>query len=104
MRIGEDLGEDRKAPALLRHDLAILASLPAAAPPLLIFPVLGIADAGLGLDIVEPCVFHTQARGPDVLASDRAGVAADALVEIHHHRDLGADFHDAASSATPGTG
>src|SRR5262249_37918485 len=104
MRIGEDLGEDRKPPALLRPDLAVLAALPAAMPALLILPVLGIADARLGLDIVEPCVFHAQTRGPDVLASDRAGVATDALVEIHHHRDLGADFHDAASLATPGTG
>src|SRR5262249_37977266 len=104
MRIGEDLGEDRQAPALLRHDLAVLAALPAAAPALLVFPVLGIADAGLGLDIVDPRVFHAQTRGPDVLAGDRAGMAADALVEIHHHRDLGADLHDAASSATAGTG
>ena len=57
----------------------------------------GIADAGLGLDIVEPGVFHAFAAGPHVLAGDGAGVAADALVEVQHHRDLRADFHSAVS-------
>src|SRR5215475_4617608 len=104
MRVGEDLCQDRPTPALLRDDLAVPATLPAAAPALLILPVLRVADAGLGLDVVEPRVFHAETRGPDVLAGDRAGVAADALVEIHHHRDLRADLHDAASSTIPGTG
>src|SRR4029077_1911303 len=66
-------------------------------PPFLFFPILGIADAGLGLDIVEPGIFHAFAAGPNVLAGDRAGVAADAFVEIQHHRNLRADFHDTAS-------
>ena len=104
MRIGEDLGEDRKAAALLRHDLAALFALPSAAPALLVFPILGIADARLRFDIVEPRVFHALARGPNVLAGDGAGVTADAFVEVHHHRDLGADLHDAVSSTARSTG
>ena len=81
-----------------RLDLAVLLALPAAVPALLVLPVLGIADAGLGLDIVEPCVFHAFAAGPHVLAGDRAGVTPDALVEVQHHRDLSADLHSAASN------
>ena len=59
--IGEDLGEDRKAAALLRHDLAVLLALPSAAPALLVFPILRITDTGLGLDVVEPRIFHALA-------------------------------------------
>src|SRR5690606_12927184 len=95
VRIGEDLGEDREATALLWDDLAVLFPLPSALPALLIFPILRIADTRLGLDIVEPRVFHALTRRPHVLASDGTGVTPDTLVEIHHHRDLGADFHDA---------
>ena len=82
---------------MLRLDLAVLLATPAAVPALLVFPFLRIADAGLGLDVVEPGVFHAFAVGPNVLAGDRAGVAPDALVEVQHHRDLRADFHSAAS-------
>ena len=82
---------------MLRLDLAVLLAAPAAVPALLVLPLLGIADAGLGLDIVEPGVFHAFAVGPHVLAGDGTGVTPDALVEIQHHRDLSADFHSAAS-------
>src|SRR6185312_11675149 len=91
--IGEDVGEDRPFAALPGHDLAVALALPAALPALLILPVLGIADAGLGFDIVEPRVFHPLTRRPHVLAGDGAGMAADTLVEVQHHGDLGADFH-----------
>src|SRR3546814_15111073 len=64
-----------------------------------LFPFLGIADARLGLDVVEPGVLHALARGPHVLAGDRTGMAAAALVQVHHHGDLRAHFHDAISSA-----
>ena len=68
--VAEDLGENRQTPALLGDDLAIGLALPAAAPALLVLPILGIADAWLGLDIVEPGIFHTLAGGPHVLAGD----------------------------------
>src|SRR5574337_590908 len=100
VRIGEDLRQDRELAALLWGDLAVLRPLPAAAPALLVLPVLRIADAGLGLDVVEPGVCHALTRGPHLLAGDRACVTADALVEVQDHRDLRADFHCAASFAT----
>src|SRR6516165_4856689 len=43
--VAEDLGENRQTPALLGDDLAIGLALPAAAPALLVLPILGIADA-----------------------------------------------------------
>ena len=67
--------------------------LPAALVLLLVFPRGGIAGARLGLDVVPPHVLGALAVGPDVLAGDAAGVAADALVEVEHHRDLRADVH-----------
>ena len=88
--------EDADA-VLLVIDAAVGPALPAALPALLVFPILGIADARLGFDIVEPCVFHPFAAGPDVLAGNAAGMAPDALVEIQHHRDLSTNFHSAAS-------
>src|SRR5690606_17785518 len=66
---------------------------PATVPFVLVFPLLGVADAGLGLDVVEPGVLDTGAAGPDVLAGHAAGVAADALVQVQHHADLCSDFH-----------
>ncbi len=104
VRIGEDLRQHGQPAALLRHDLPVLLPLPAAVPAFLVLPILGIADAGLCLDIVEPGVFHALARGPHLLAGNGAGVAADAFVEVQHHRDLCADLHDAVSSATGSTG
>src|SRR5215472_8895953 len=104
MWVGEDLREDRESPALLRRDLAVLLALPPAVPAFLVLPVLGIADARLGLDIVEPRVFHALTRGPHVLAGDRAGMAADTLIEVQHHRDLSADLHATVSLLARSTG
>src|SRR5262249_22656969 len=104
MRIGEDLGQDRQTPALLRRDLAVLLALPAAVPALLVLPVLGIADARLCFDVVEPCIFHALARGPHVLAGDGAGMAADAFVEVQHHCDLSTDLHATVSFVARSTG
>ena len=95
--IGEDIGQHPPFRTDARLDLAVLLAAPAAVPAFLVFPILRIADARLGLDVVEPGVFHAFPAGPDVLAGDRTGVTPDALVEIEHHRDLGADFHSAAS-------
>src|SRR5690606_7889324 len=55
--IGENLCQDSPFGADSRFDLAVLLASPPAVPAILIFPVLRIADAGLGFDIVEPGVF-----------------------------------------------
>jgi hypothetical protein len=91
--VGEDLHQQLPLAALARLDLAVGLADPAAVPLVLVLPFLGVADAGLGLDVVEPGVLHAGAAGPDVLAGHRTGVAADALVQVQHHADLCADFH-----------
>ncbi len=101
--IGENLGKDPPAAAGFELQTAAGISHPATVPLLLVFPFLGIADAGFGFDVVEPCVFDTFARGPHVLAGNRAGMATNAFVEVEHHRNLGTYFHREAS-AVAGTG
>src|SRR5262249_3018103 len=49
--VHEDLGEHAELAAKARAELAVAAAHPAALPLLLVLPVLGIADAGLGLDV-----------------------------------------------------
>src|SRR4029078_12150411 len=95
------IGEDVRQHAPLRPDLgdylSVLFSCPPALPALLILPVLRIADAWLGFDVIEPRVFHALAVGPHVLTGNGTGVAPDALVEVQHHADLRTNFHSAAS-------
>ena len=98
--VGEDRQQLLDPPAGLQPQPALAVELPAAAPLLLVLPALGVADAGLGLDVVEPHVLGAGPVGPDLLAGDRAGVAADALVEVHHHPDLRADPHSNLTSAS----
>ena len=97
VRIGKDVGQHTPFGADARLDGAVGAALPTALPTLLVLPILGIADAGLGLDVVEPGVFDTFAAGPDVLAGDGTRVAADALVEVQHHADLRTNPHATVS-------
>ena len=97
--VGEQVRQDAQLAALARFQLAGRGALPAALPLFLVFPFLGIADAGFRFDVVEPGVFDAVAAGPDVLAGDRASVAADALVQVQHHADLGAYPHDCFSSS-----
>ncbi|KAG1320467.1 hypothetical protein G6F63_014242 [Rhizopus arrhizus] len=89
--------QDGVIAGLAWFQLAGSRALPAALPLVLVFPFLGIADAGLGFHVVEPGIFDTVAAGPDVLAGDRASVAADALVQVQHHRDLCTDLHHTTS-------
>ena len=91
--VAEDLHQQRPLATLLGLDRTVCIANPAAVPAVLVFPVFGVADAGLGLNVVEPGVFHAGAAGPDVLAGHRTGVATDALVQVQHHGDLGSDFH-----------
>jgi hypothetical protein len=97
--VGEDVRQNAPLAALLGLQMAPGVALPAAVPARLVLPVLRVADAGLGLDVVEPGVFDALPAGPHVLAGDRAGMAADALVEVQHLADLRAYLHSAASSA-----
>src|SRR5690606_34895642 len=102
MRIGEDLRQDAPLPTDPRLDRPVRLVAPAAIPTALILPVLRIADAGLRLDVVPPRVFDTLARGPHLLARDRAGVTSDAFIEIQNLAYLGPDFHSWSSSAIIG--
>ena len=103
VRVGEQIGQDAQLAALARFQLAAGRAVPAALPLALVLPFLGIADAGLGFHVVEPGVLDAVAAGPDVLAGDRAGMAADALVQVQHHADLGAYPHDCFSSCCVST-
>jgi hypothetical protein len=97
IRVGEDVRQHPPLAADARLDPAILATQPAAPPLVLVLPFLGIANAGLGLDVVEPGVLDTFTAGPDVLAGHRAGVTADALVEVEDHAYLRTNLHFTAS-------
>src|SRR5699024_3453258 len=81
----------------LELEPAVLAQRPAALPLLLVLVAARVALAGPGLDIVEPHVFGALAVRPRLFARDRARVAADALVEVHHHRHLRHDSPRRAS-------
>ena len=94
----EEVGELPELATRLEAQLPPPVELPAAAPALLVLPALRVADAGLRLDVVEPDVLGARPVRPHVLAGDRARVAADALVEAHHHPDLRPDPHQYATS------
>ena len=87
LRMVEQLCKARRHAAGLESEHAVL-QLPAALPLLLILPLLRIADAGLRLDVVEIHILRAAPVRPDVLAEDGARMTADALVEIHDHRNL----------------
>src|SRR5262245_43411301 len=71
---------------------------PAALEPVLVLVAARVAGAGFGFDVVEPDVLAAGPVGPGLFAGDRAGVAADALVQVHHHRHLGHDPHQNSTS------
>ena len=93
VRVVEDRGQLARPPARLELQPALAVQRPAAVPPLLVLVPARVPDARLGLDVVEVDVLGARPVGPDLLARHRAGVAADALVEVHHHRDLRHDPH-----------
>ena len=98
LRVGEDRQQLLEPAAGLELEPAALVELPAALPPLLVLVGARVALPGPGLDVVEPDVLDAGAVGPRLLAGHRAGVAADALVEVHHHRHLGHDPHQYSTS------
>lgn len=87
-RVGKDFRQHAHAPAETRRQLAGDPAYPAALPLLLIFPVFRVANPRFGFNVVEPRIFHTFTPGPDVFTGDRAGVTANAFVEIQHHSNL----------------
>src|SRR5262249_61934951 len=84
--------------AALQLQLAPAVQGPAALPLLLVLVAARVSGAGLGLDVVEPDVLRSRPVRPGLLAGDRAGVAADALVEVHHHGDLSHHAHQNCTS------
>ena len=74
--------------ARLAADLQIARLVEPAAHRLV---VARVAAARLGLDVVPVHVLPAVAVGPLHLAGRRARMAADALVEIHHHAELPLD-------------
>ena len=96
--VGEDRQQLLDLPAGLEPQPALAVELPPAVPARLVGPLARVALPGVGLDVVEPDVLGAGPVGPDLLAGDRAGVAADALVEVHDHRDLRLDAHQYSTS------
>ena len=92
-RVGEDRQQLLDPAARPELEPAVAAQHPAAPPPLLVLVAARVALSGPGLDVVEPHVLDAAAVGPGLLARDRAGVAADALVEVHDHAQLGHHAH-----------
>src|SRR4029077_125519 len=94
----EDRHQVLQTPAGLELHPATLVELPAALPLLLVLVGARVAEPGPGLHVVEPDVLRARAVGPRLLARDRARVAPDALVEVHHHRHLRHDLHEYVTS------
>ena len=98
LRVREDRQQLPEPATRLEREPAPLVQLPAALPLLLVLVGAGIAQPGPGLDVVEPDVLGAGPVGPRLLAGDRAGVAPDALVEVHDHRHLRHDPHQYVTS------
>src|SRR5659263_71449 len=97
-RVGEDGRELLEAPAGPRSQLPGCGPDPPALPLLLVLVPAGVAHPGFRLHVVEPDVLGAGPVGPCLLARDRTGVAADALVEVHDNRDLRHDLHQNSTS------
>ena len=97
-RAGEDAEELGQPAAGLQLQLPAAVQFPAALPLLLVLVTARIPLPGTGLHVVEPDVFGARPVGPGLFAGDGAGVAADALVQCHHHCCLGHDAHQYATS------
>ena len=70
VRVRENAHQQLPFAALARLDAAVRLAAPSTLPLVLVFPFLGVTDARLGLDVVEPGVLHAGSTGPDVLAGD----------------------------------
>ena len=94
IRVVENGGELLQPATGPGGELPGLGERPPALPLVLVFPTIGVAHAGAGFHIIEPNVFRAFTVGPRLLTGHRAGVTADALVQVHNHCDLSHDFHE----------
>ena len=83
--IGEQLQHNLRTVAKAQFRAAVLASDPSTPIFLLILPGFRITGAGFRLHIVPPCIFHSLARCPDILACHRTCMASYALVQVEDH-------------------
>ena len=98
VRVVEDRQQLAQPAARPQLQPALAVQRPAAVPLLLVLIAPRVADAGLGLDVVEVHVLGAGPVRPHLLAGHRAGVAADALIEVHHHRDVRHHPHQYSTS------
>ena len=66
--VGENIRQHPPFATNTRFYPTVGTAHPAALPLGLVLPLFGIADTGLGLDIVEPGVLHTFATSPNIFA------------------------------------
>jgi len=92
-RAGEDAEQLADPAPGLEGEVAAAVERPAATPLILVLVATRIPLPRAGFHVVEPHVLGSRAVGPGLLAGDGAGVAADALVEVHDHRHLSHDAH-----------
>ncbi|CDZ88744.1 conserved hypothetical protein [Rhodococcus ruber] len=98
LRIREDPEELVPPAAVPQPQPPVAVADPSAPPAFLVLVGARVSLAGAGLDVVEPHVLGAGSVGPGLLTGDRAGMAADALVEVHHHRHLGHHLHAGLAS------
>ncbi len=96
-RVVERLGDATTLGVQDQLEATLLVAVPATLVVVLVLPAGRIAGPRPGLDVVPPHVLRTVAVGPQVLAGDRTGVTADALVEVEQHAHLSANSHCPAS-------
>lgn len=94
----EQLREFLEPATGLELEVAAPVQFPAALPPLLVLVAARVALTGAGLHVVEPHVLGARPVGPRLLARDRTGVTTDALVQGHHHGNLGHHTHQYSTS------
>ena len=98
LRVGENRGELLDPPTGAQPQPAALVPDPAALPSLLVLVGPRIALPRAGFHIVEPHVLDAGPVGPGLFAGHRTGVAPDALVQVHHHRQLSHHAHQYCTS------
>ena len=87
MWIVENVGKSRFAVEPLQPEISIVV-FPSSMIDILVFPLVRIPGPGFRFNIVPPHILRTFPVGPDVLAGNRTGVAANALIEVEHHCNL----------------
>src|SRR5690606_30336868 len=80
---GEDGRQVAQPPARPQREPSASVERPSSPPALLVLVRARVALTRPGLDVVPPRVLHAGAVRPGLLARHAAGVAPDALVEIH---------------------